>query len=101
VGSFTGDFVARHNKTYTLSLFTHSKLRHHSEELACQEEKYLEEAVEELRAILTFNDPSPLRKGSYVWTETIVVQTSDGPENAMFYDTPANRSSAHQGRIQC
>jgi hypothetical protein len=28
VGSFTGDFVARHNKTYTLFLFTHSKLRH-------------------------------------------------------------------------
>jgi hypothetical protein len=28
VGSFTGDFVARYNKTYTLSLFTHSKLRH-------------------------------------------------------------------------
>ncbi len=28
VGSFTGDFVARHNKTYTLSLFTHSNLRH-------------------------------------------------------------------------
>jgi len=28
VGSFAGDFVARHNKTYTLSLFTQSKLRH-------------------------------------------------------------------------
>ena len=28
VGSFTGDFVARYNKTYTLSLFTHPQLRH-------------------------------------------------------------------------
>jgi hypothetical protein len=28
VGSFTGDFVARHNKTYTLFPFTHSNLRH-------------------------------------------------------------------------
>jgi hypothetical protein len=28
VGSFTGDFVARHNKTYTLFLFTQPKLHH-------------------------------------------------------------------------
>jgi uncharacterized protein YbjT (DUF2867 family) len=27
-GSFTGDFVARHNKTYTLFLFTQPKLHH-------------------------------------------------------------------------
>ena len=28
IGSFTGDFVAQYNKTYTLHLFVHSKLRH-------------------------------------------------------------------------
>jgi hypothetical protein len=31
VGSFTGDFVARYNKTYTLFPFTHSKLRHRAQ----------------------------------------------------------------------
>lgn len=58
------------------------------EELACQEEKYLEETEEELHSILTSDDASPLRTRGYVWKETIIVQTSDGPENAMFCATP-------------
>ena len=66
------------------------------EKLASQEEKYLEETEEELRAIVTFDDQSPLRNGSTVLTENCgdrelfqteirTIQTSDGPENAMFY----------------
>ena len=65
-----------------------------------QEEKYLGQ-TEELREILTFDDPSPSRMGSYVWIDARIVQTSDGPENAMFYVSSTNRSSARKGRTQC
>jgi len=40
VGSLTGDFVARHNKTYTLFLFTHSKLRHRHSNTRVAEELF-------------------------------------------------------------
>jgi hypothetical protein len=70
-------------------------------ELASQEETYLDETEVELRAILTFDDLSPSRSGSYVWIDTRIVQTSDGPENAMFCASSTNRSSAHKALTQC
>ena len=81
------------------------------EELASREPNYLDEAEEELRAILADN-PSPSRNGSSVFTEncggrelsqldTRIVQTHDGPENEMFCASSTNRAAAHQGRTQC
>lgn len=69
------------------------------EKIASREEKYLE-AEEELRAISTCDAPPPSRNGESAWIDTIIVQTSDGPENAMFCASSANQSSAHQGGIQ-
>jgi len=71
------------------------------EEFAGQEEKYLDETEEEQITMLTSADPSPSRNGSAVWTDTRIVQTSDGPENAMFCASSTNRSSMHKGRTQC
>lgn len=81
------------------------------EELASQEPDYLDEAEEELRAILADN-PSSSRSNSSVLIEnrrgrelsqidTRIVQTHDGPENAMFGSSSTNRSSGRQGRTQC
>jgi len=58
-------------------------------------------SCEELRAILTSDDLSPSPSGSSAWTDTRIVQTSDGPENAMFCANSTNRSSAYRGRTQC
>jgi len=54
------------------------------------------ETEEEQIAILTSDDPSPSRSGSSVWTDTRIVQTSDGPENEIFHASSTNRSSVHQ-----
>jgi len=56
---------------------------------------------EELHAILTSDDLSPSPSGSSAWTDTRIVQTSDGPETAMFCANSTNRSSAYRGRTQC
>src|SRR6267143_3206346 len=55
------------------------------------------ETEEEQIAMLTSDDPPPSRNGSTVWTDTRIVQTSDGPENAMFCASSTNRSSMHKG----
>jgi hypothetical protein len=86
------------NKSNDENIATHTEPYY--EELASQEQYYLDETEEELRAILTSDDPSPSRNGSSVWTDTRIIQTNDGPENAMFCASSTNRSSAHQGRTQ-
>ncbi len=87
------------NKTDDEIIPTH--IEAYYEELASPEEKYLEETEEELRAILTSDDLSPSPNGSSAWTDTRFVQTSDGPENAMFCASSTNRSSVYRGRTQC
>ena len=71
------------------------------EETASQEETYLEEAVEELCAVLTSDNTSPSRDRISKWAEIRVVRTSDGPENAMFCAGSVNRTYPPQGRTQC
>lgn len=68
------------------------------EEIASQEESYLEETEQELRAILVFDDPSASQTLYREWTETLVTQTSDGPENAMFRASSVSRSYLRQSR---
>jgi hypothetical protein len=81
------------------------------DELASQEQEYLDEAEEELRAILA-DDPSPSRNCSLVSTDNFgdreliqtdirTIQTSDGPENGMFCASSTSRSSVHKGLTQC
>jgi len=87
------------NKSSCEINYTHTEAYY--EELASQEEKYLDETEEEQIAMLTSDDPPPSPNGSSAWTETRFVQTSDGPENAMFCASSTNRSSAYRGRTQC
>jgi hypothetical protein len=70
-------------------------------EPARQENNFLEATDEQLRAISISGDPSRLQKEIAIWTETEIVQTYDGPENAMFCANSANRTSAYQSRTQC
>jgi hypothetical protein len=85
------------NKSRCEIIPTHTEAYY--EELASRE--YLDETEEELHESLTSDDPSPSPNRSSVWTDTRIVQTSDGPENAMFCASSTNRSSAHQSRTQC
>ena len=85
------------NKSNDENIATHTEAYY--EEPPSQELEYLDEAEEELRAILA-DDPSPSRNESSVWTDNRIVQTSDGPENAMFYASSTSRSSAHKGLTQ-
>jgi hypothetical protein len=63
------------------------------EKLASQEEEDLDETEEDLRAWLTFDDPSPSGSlasrdscgdGERFQDDIRIIQTSDGPENEMF-----------------
>jgi hypothetical protein len=97
------------NKSNDENIATHTEAYYG--ELASQEQEYLDEAEEELRAILA-DDPSPSRNCNSVLTENCgdreliqtdirTIQTSDGPENAMFCASSTSRSSVHKGQTQC
>jgi hypothetical protein len=97
------------NKSNDENITTHTEANY--EELASQDQEYLDEAEEELRAILA-DDPSPSRNCNPVLTENCgdreliqtdirTIQTSDGPENAMFCASSTTISFVHKGQTQC
>ena len=71
------------NKSYDEKIPTHTEA--YCEELGSQDQEYPDETEGELCESLTSDDPSPSRIGNSAWTDIRIVQTSDGPENAMFY----------------
>ena len=94
------------NKSSCEINYTHTEAYY--EELASQEENYLEETEEELRAILTSDDLSPSPNGGSVlaenrWDRELVqtdirtIKTSDGPENAMFCASSTSPSRGNCG----